>query len=211
MRWRRFAGLLVVLLSAAALAGAFALPLIHASFNLVLPEWLPNVFDLHNKIRHWLIESGRLPIGDQYLWGIIVRLFQAQEYVIGALIFLFSLLFPIVKIALATTVIGFGHWMTAARRHRLVAFLESAGRWSMTDVFIVAMVIVFFKAEGFHYRFTPRPGIFCYAASALLSALALALAKTRAAAADPLLAPPAIEAADPAGAVPGDGDAVARR
>jgi hypothetical protein len=45
----------------------------------------------------------------------------------------------------------------------------------MSDVFIVAVIIVMFKAKGFNFKFTAEAGIYSYAVSAILSSLAILL------------------------------------
>lgn len=46
--------------------------------------------------------------------------------------------------------------------------------WAL-PVFVVALTIVFFKADGLHFAFTARPGAYCYAASAVLSSVGVTL------------------------------------
>ena len=45
----------------------------------------------------------------------------------------------------------------------------------MADVFIVAVIIVMFKAKGFNFKFTAEAGIYFYALSAILSSIAILL------------------------------------
>ena len=66
--------------------------------------------------------------------------------------------------------------MSTDRRQRIAEGLKAIGRWSMADVFIVGMVIVFLKAEGFHFHYAARAGLYLYAASAILSAVAAHIA-----------------------------------
>jgi hypothetical protein len=60
--------------SAACLAGAFVLPFARAEFALEMPFWMPDA--MAARVRAWLVKAGRIPIGDQYLWGIIRGLFR---------------------------------------------------------------------------------------------------------------------------------------
>ena len=62
-------------------------------------------------------------------------------------------------------------------RRKLQKILDSTAKWSMADVFIAAMVVVFFKAEGFQFEFIPRAGIYCFAAAAIGSSVAVHLLK----------------------------------
>jgi hypothetical protein len=163
----------LVLLAAAFLIAAFWLPFMHAEFTLALPSWMPRPLAAH--VREWLIAKGRLPVGDHYLWGVIRNLFTAREYLVGWAILLFSVVFPVSKIILGMLLTAGAHWVSTELRGRLLRILAVTAKWSMADVFIVGMIIVFFKADGFHFTFTARPGIYCYAAAALLSSAAVSL------------------------------------
>jgi hypothetical protein len=168
----RLTALICVGAAAVCLAGAFWLPFVHADFVLALPPWVPQ--RLSEQLRSWLIAHARLPVGDQYLGEAIRALFRAREYFIGSAILLFSVLFPVVKIVLSGALAGGEAWLSATCRSRLLRALAVAGKWSMADVFIVAMVIVFFKADRLHFSFRAQAGIYCYAAAALLSSAAVA-------------------------------------
>ncbi len=166
--------LLPVLVGASAfcLLGAFYFPFMHSEFSLRLPKWIPHIIAL--QIRDWLIDEGKIPTGDHYLWGVIGRLFAAREYFVGWAIFLFSVFVPALKIVLCGILVAPASVSPRSRR-ALARTLALVAKWSMADVFIVGMIIVFFKAEGFHFAFEARAGIYFYAAAAILSSLAVAL------------------------------------
>jgi uncharacterized paraquat-inducible protein A len=50
-------------------------------------------------------------------------------------------------------------------------FLRITSKWSMTDVFLVALLITFFKADTFNFRFEAESGLYFFAAGALLSTI----------------------------------------
>lgn len=79
--------------------------------------------------------------------GGIATLFREGEYFLFAILTLFTLVFPCVKLGLLTVVwLEREHDLARVRRlHRLV---EDWGRWSMLDVFVVAILIVTMKAAG---------------------------------------------------------------
>jgi uncharacterized paraquat-inducible protein A len=61
------------------------------------------------------------------------------------------------------------------RKDKIIKAIGYVSKWSMADVFIVALIIVMFKAKGFNFKFTAEAGIYFYAISAILSSLAILL------------------------------------
>lgn len=151
---------------------AFRYPFITSAFTLTLPDWVPNYGGMRDNIVKNLVKSGQIPMGPQYLWNIMKELFDAKEYAVGIMVVGFSLVFPTLKI-LTTGIILFGRrWIDDARRLKLAYLLGFLSKWSMGDIFIVALVIVLVKAEGFAYQFTAEAGVFCYAASTIFASIA---------------------------------------
>ena len=168
-----------IALSALLLAGAFYFPFIKSSFNVDFPDWLPDWFGLHDELRDWIVKKGKIPVGNQYLLGIIKSLFAEGSIFLGVLIFLFSVIFPVLKIALcAIGLIRYGA-INSVRPDGLIKAIGFISKWSMADVFIVAVIIVMFKAKGFNFTFTAAPGIYCYALSAILSSLTISFIMRR--------------------------------
>ncbi len=79
--------------------------------------------------------------------GGIITLFREGEYFLFAVLTLFTLVFPCVKLGLLAIV-----WLERehdlARVRRLHAWVESLGKWSMLDVFVVAILIVAMKSAA---------------------------------------------------------------
>ncbi|MBI2511783.1 MAG: paraquat-inducible protein A [Opitutae bacterium] len=79
--------------------------------------------------------------------GGIVMLFQEGEYFLFAVLTLFTLVFPAAKLGLLSLI-----WLerdkNLPRIQRLHARVASVGKWSMLDVFVVAILIVVMKAAG---------------------------------------------------------------
>jgi paraquat-inducible protein A len=77
----------------------------------------------------------------------LFTLFQSHEYFLFGILTLFTLIFPCVKLGLLAIV-----W--AERRHdlarvrRLHEWVEHLGKWSMLDVFVVAILIVAMKSAN---------------------------------------------------------------
>lgn len=77
----------------------------------------------------------------------IITLLREGEYFLFAVLTLFTLVFPCVKLGLLAVIwLERRHDLTRVRRlHRWV---ESWGRWSMLDVFVVAILIVAMKSAA---------------------------------------------------------------
>lgn len=102
------------------------------------------------------------------LIGIVGTLVEGGDYLLAILVACFSILFPIVK-QFAVTFEAFSRGKEQpAFLSKLVPILS---KWSMMDVLLVAIVIVAAKTSGMANAFS-QPGLWFYAASALLTILA---------------------------------------
>lgn len=68
----------------------------------------------------------------------VQELMQRGQYIVAALIFGFSVLIPLIKAALIFY--GFAQKSLEVRR-KILAFIKLIGRWSMVDVFVVAIFL----------------------------------------------------------------------
>lgn len=81
--------------------------------------------------------------------GSVRQLYQAGSPVPATLILLFSVIVPLTKAAL----VAWAVFMSGGRqRRRTLVFVETIAKWSMADVFVVAMFIVYLAAHA-----TTRP------------------------------------------------------
>ncbi len=123
---------------------ALALPLMHTSQQLLWKRW----------------ESS------YSAWRGVLELWQQGDQVLAVVLLVFCIIFPMVKlIALARI------WFVAmpdAERKTLLHWLEVLGRWSMLDVFVVAILIVLVKL-GPLTQVEPRAGVYVFAGAILLS------------------------------------------
>lgn len=98
----------------------------------------------------------------------IIGLFEDAEYLLAAVILFFSLVFPVTKIGLLAVV---WWWpMTHGQRIGVLRWLGFLGKWSMLDVFIVAILVVAAKL-GSLASVEPRPGVYVFGCAILLSML----------------------------------------
>lgn len=89
------------------------------------------------------------------------------EWMLFVIIFAFSIIFPIIKIMFLFLVLNAGS-AGRPRRRRLMHWLANIGKWSMLDVFVVALLLVSVKLDmvadiQLHY------GIYAFGASVLLT------------------------------------------
>ena len=87
---------------------------------------------------------------------------------------LFSIVFPCLKLGLLNVAAYAG----AGTASQIPTWLQALSNWSMLDVMLVALVIFAAKTSGLATAFT-LPGVWLFAASAVLTALASALLKQR--------------------------------
>jgi paraquat-inducible protein A len=98
-------------------------------------------FPFFHVTKFWLFDSGVSVVGG------IITLFQEGEYFLFAVLTLFTLVFPCAKLGLLAIV-----WLERehdlAKVRRLHGWVESLGKWSMLDVFVVAILIVAMKSAA---------------------------------------------------------------
>ena len=109
------------------------------------------------------------------LLAIISGLWTENEALLSIVVGLFSVVFPCLKLALLH-VAAYGEHEA---HQRVPSWLRALSNWSMLDVVLVALVIFAAKTSGLAAAFT-QPGLWFFAASALLTATASALLKRQA-------------------------------
>ena len=77
----------------------------------------------------------------------LVTLFNEGEYILFLIIFVFTILFPVVKIVLLFLIHYFRFW-SLEKRKRFLHYLSIVSKWSMLDVFIVALLVVIVRWES---------------------------------------------------------------
>ena len=77
--------------------------------------------------------------------GSVRRLYEVGSPVPATLILLFSVIVPLFKAALVTWAVFLAG---SAQRQRTLRFVETIAKWSMADVFVVALFIAFLAAQA---------------------------------------------------------------
>jgi paraquat-inducible protein A len=109
--------------------------------------------------------------GSYSILAFIHELFQQGNYLIGSAITLFSVIFPLLKLFQAARF----WWFIDHRSVRITTALrrlEMLGKWSMMDVFVVAIGIVIATSTQLA-NMTPRIGIYLFGMSVLVGMLAV--------------------------------------
>jgi len=108
------------------------------------------------------------------IWGGIVSLVEAGSLFIAIIIFLVSLLIPLLKlIILFYLAIGTRNAKRARFKTSLYRFVEAIGRWSMLDIFLLAVLVAMMKL-GNWTTVTPEPGALMFALVVIFTMLASA-------------------------------------
>ena len=109
------------------------------------------------------------------IWTGIMELYTKGLWPLALIVFIASLVIPFLKLAGLGILLLSAHRGVSRRRlpalTRLYAFLDVIGRWSMLDVFLVAILagLVRFGAPA---QVIPLPGIVAFAAAVALTILA---------------------------------------
>jgi paraquat-inducible protein A len=109
--------------------------------------------------------------GSYSILAFIHELFEQGHYVIGFAVTVFSVIFPLLKLFQAARL----WWFIDHRSVRIttaLSRLEMLGKWSMMDVFVVAIGIVVATSTQLA-NMTPRIGIYLFGISVLVGMLAV--------------------------------------
>ena len=113
----------------------------------------------------WNTNTYSILTGVQNLW-------HEKYYVLALIIFVFSIIFPIAKLLSLSAV-----WFIKLKdehRKNLIYWMEIFGKWSMLDVFVSAIFIVWVKL-GALASARAENGIYFFAASVLLTMIVSSL------------------------------------
>lgn len=107
------------------------------------------------------------------LYAGTVQLYKDGQYLLFIILFTFSILLPIAKLALL-----FRFWHTESNSSQQLKhymdWISHYGKWSMLDVFVVALLLVIVKL-GVLATVEVHYGIYVYAAAGLLIMLCTAI------------------------------------
>lgn len=159
----------LLLASSGCYVAAFMFPFTVVAFDPPMLDALPAF--VRTPVRDWMVSTAGLPVGEHYLARMVYDLLVAKELLVGGALFLFSCVAPGVKLGVTSSLV-FGSPSEIQRASRL-QWLHVVERWSMADVFVVALLVAYLKADALHFAFSAGPGLYFYTASAVLGALAV--------------------------------------
>jgi len=116
-----------------------AIPILLASAVLLFGTGI--FFPFFHVTKFWVFDDAVSVVGG------IITLFHEGEYFLFTVLTLFTLVFPCVKLGLLG-IIWLEREHDLAKVRRLHGWVESLGKWSMLDVFVVAILIVAMKSAG---------------------------------------------------------------
>lgn len=106
--------------------------------------------------------------------GGVWQMVEAGSYLVAAVIFFASIVIPVAKIGVLGWLCYVVHkapTMSAQKRMRWYRIVEFIGRWSMIDVFVVAIMVALIQA-GILLSIQPGPAALAFAAVVVLTMLA---------------------------------------
>jgi len=107
---------------------------------------------------------------------IIYALYQNNELFLCGVLFVFSILFPFLKLFYLLTLVTSPD-LSAEFRARSISTMEWLGRYSMTDVMVLALMIFYVNSSGYTEA-SVLPGVYFFAASTIMTMLAYGWANT---------------------------------
>ncbi len=99
----------------------------------------------------------------------VAELWNEDEVFLAVVIGLFSIVLPVVKLALALHLFYHADAGSGRLRRELV-WMEAAGRWSMLDVFVVALIVVGVRVSLID-DVSVHAGVYVFTAAIVLSLL----------------------------------------
>jgi paraquat-inducible protein A len=103
------------------------------------------------------------------IYSVILGLLKEKEFILFLVIFVFSVIFPVAK-NLMIAITRYRHSRTQ-RWDKYLRLLGHISKWSMLDVFLVALLVVIVRV-GVFGKVTVRWGIYVFASSVILSTFA---------------------------------------
>jgi paraquat-inducible protein A len=110
------------------------------------------------------------------VWDGIVLLMQYDQWLVAIIVFLASMVIPLVKLAglfslVVTARMGWGRRLRS--RTQLYKFIDAIGPWAMLDVFLLAVLVALVKLNTWA-KVIPGPGLLAFTAVVVLTMLASA-------------------------------------
>jgi paraquat-inducible protein A len=111
---------------------------------------------------------------EQTIWDGVVSLWQYNEYFVAIVVFLASIVIPLLKLLglfflVASVKLGKGRRLRG--RTKIYKFLDIVGPWAMLDVFLLSILVALVKL-GDLARVVPGPGLLAFTCVVVFTILA---------------------------------------
>jgi uncharacterized paraquat-inducible protein A len=140
------------------------------SLALLYPGIFSPIFTIQGELSVPII--GKLDLGTttRSIWGTVQFLYDSNNNLVATLILLFSVIIPILKSILLLWVLAPMPSQFIAPKKPLLTWLNRIGKWSMADVFVVAVFLAYL-ATGSMKVFSARleNGFYFFLAYCILS------------------------------------------
>ena len=110
------------------------------------------------------------------VWDGVVSLIQYNEYFVAAIVFLASIVIPLMKLLGLLFLVASVKWGRGRRlrgRTHIFKFIDAIGPWAMLDVFLLAVLVSLVKL-GQLATVVPGPGLFAFTGVVVFTMLASA-------------------------------------
>jgi paraquat-inducible protein A len=107
---------------------------------------------------------------DVSVYAGLITLFEERELFLFGILLVFTVIFPFVKIT-ALLVLWLKPGLTLPQMARVHDFVAHLGKWSMLDVFVVAVLVVLIRSGGLA-EIKAQDGLFLFCASVMLTQIA---------------------------------------
>lgn len=110
------------------------------------------------------------------VWDGVVSLAQANQWLVAAIVFLASMVIPVMKLAGLFFLVAAAKLRRGRRlrtRTRIYRLIDRIGPWAMLDVFLLAVLVALVKL-GTWATVLPGPGLIAFACVVVLTMLASA-------------------------------------
>ncbi len=123
------------------------LSLISLSIIALITGWFAPVLEITAYQNIPLLGNTIFQYESKSIVTALMKMFENQQHAIAAIVLLFTVITPIIKTLLLLT-ISFQEKLHLSSKR--ISFLSNIGKWSMLDVFVVAIVVTYFsmKASG---------------------------------------------------------------
>ena len=133
-------------------------------FGVITPIMMVTI---HKEIEY--LGDVMLSFESKSLLGSIYKLFENSDVIVAMVIALFSLFIPLIKVL---SLVFISLFVSYGFSHQMVKFFKLIGKWSMVDVFVVAIFLVYLtsnNAEVSHAEI--EVGLYFFLAYVLVSML----------------------------------------